>query len=62
MSPAAIEDRTDDLAVDPWRHLGEQGWARLLDLLGRPTRLIVQGRGVQLGRASCRERGLGGGW
>jgi hypothetical protein len=42
----AIEDRTDDLAVDPWRHLGEQGCARLLDLLGRPTRLIVQGRGV----------------
>jgi hypothetical protein len=43
---AAIEDRTDDLAMDPWRHLGEQGCARLLDLLGRPTRLIVQGRGV----------------
>jgi hypothetical protein len=43
---AAIEDRTDDLAMDPWRHLGEQGSARLLDLLGRPTRLIVQGRGV----------------
>jgi hypothetical protein len=43
---AAIEDRTDDLAMDPWRHLGEQGCARLLDLLGRPTRLTVQGRGV----------------
>ncbi|HEY4789930.1 MAG TPA: hypothetical protein VIJ05_01160, partial [Actinomycetes bacterium] len=43
---AAIEDRTDDLAMDPWRHLGEQGCARLLDLLGRPTRLIVEGRGV----------------
>jgi hypothetical protein len=43
---AAVEDRTDDLAMAPWRHLGAEGCARLLDLLARPTRLIVQGRGV----------------
>jgi hypothetical protein len=30
----------------PWRHLGEAGCARLLDLLGRPTRMVVQGGGV----------------
>jgi hypothetical protein len=43
---AGLEQRTDDLAMAPWRHLGGQGCARLLDLLGHPTRLIVQGRGV----------------
>jgi hypothetical protein len=43
---AGIEQRTDDLAMAPWRHLGDQGCARLLDLLQHPTRMIVQGRGV----------------
>jgi hypothetical protein len=42
----AREHRTDDLAMAPWRHLGEDGCARLLDLLGRPVRVIVEGGGV----------------
>ena len=43
---AALERRTDDLAMAPWRHLGDQGCARLLDLLDRPTRLVVEAGGV----------------
>jgi helix-turn-helix protein len=43
---AALERRTDELAMAPWRHLGDEGCARLLELLGPPTRAIVQGHGV----------------
>ena len=43
---AALEHRTDDLAMAPWRHLGDDGCARLLDLLDRPTRLVVEAGGV----------------
>jgi hypothetical protein len=42
----AHERRTDDLAMAPWRHLGDDGCARLLGLLDRPVRLVVEGGGV----------------
>jgi hypothetical protein len=42
----ARERRTDDLAMPPWRHLGPDRCARLLDLLGRPVRLVVDGGGI----------------
>jgi hypothetical protein len=42
----ACERRTDDLAMPPWRHLGPEGCARLLDLLGPPVRLVVDGGGI----------------
>jgi hypothetical protein len=40
------EGRTDDLAMAPWRQLGEAGCARLLKLLDQPVRLVVEGGGV----------------
>jgi helix-turn-helix protein len=40
------EGRTDDLSMPPWRRLGEGGCVRLLELLDRPVRLVVQGGGV----------------
>jgi hypothetical protein len=42
----ARERRTDDLAMPPWRRLGPGGCARLLDLLGPPVRLVVDGGGI----------------
>jgi len=42
----ARERRTDDLAMPPWRQLGPDGCARLLDLLDRPVRLVVEGGGI----------------
>jgi hypothetical protein len=42
----ARERRTDDLSMPPWRHLGPAGCARLLDLLGPPVRLVVDGGGI----------------
>jgi hypothetical protein len=42
----ARERRTDDLAMPPWRHLGPDRCARLLDLLDRPVRLVVDGGGI----------------
>jgi hypothetical protein len=43
---ATLERHTDELAMPPWRHLGPEASARLLDLLDRPTRLIVDADGV----------------
>ncbi|HEV2918465.1 MAG TPA: hypothetical protein VG673_04370, partial [Actinomycetota bacterium] len=43
---ATLEQHTDDLAMAPWRHLGDQGCARLLELLDRPMRLVVEAGGV----------------
>ena len=43
---AALEQRTDDLAMAPWHHLGPEASARLLALLDHPTRLIVDAGGV----------------
>jgi helix-turn-helix protein len=43
---AARERRTDDLAMPPWRQLGPDGCARLLELLDRPVRLVVEGGGI----------------
>jgi hypothetical protein len=40
------ERRTDELATAPWRRLGPDGCARLLALLDRPVRLVVEGGGV----------------
>jgi helix-turn-helix protein len=42
----ALEQRTDELAMAPWRQLGGDGCARLLELLDRPARLVVKGGGV----------------
>jgi hypothetical protein len=42
----AREQRTDDLAMPPWHRLGGEACARLLDLLDRPVRLVVEGGGV----------------
>ena len=42
----ARERRTDDLAMPPWRHLGPDRCTRLLDLLGPPVRLVVDGGGI----------------
>jgi hypothetical protein len=42
----ARERRTDDLAMAPWRQLGEEGCGRLLKLLEEPVRLVVEGDGV----------------
>ena len=43
---ATLERHTDELAMPPWRHLGPEASARLLDLLDRPARLIVDADGV----------------
>jgi hypothetical protein len=40
------EQRTDDLAMPPWRQLGEEGCVRLLKLLDQPVRLVVENGGV----------------
>jgi hypothetical protein len=42
----AREQRTDELAMGPWHHLGPGACARLLELLDRPVRLVVEGGGV----------------
>ena len=42
----ARERRTDDLAMPPWRQLGPDGCARLLELLDQPVRLVVEGDGI----------------
>jgi hypothetical protein len=42
----ARERRTDELAMAPWRRLGEEGCGRLLELLGEPVRLVIEGGGV----------------
>jgi hypothetical protein len=42
----ARERRTDDLAMPPWRLLGPAACDRLLDLLGPPVRLVVDGGGI----------------
>ena len=40
------EQRTDELSMGPWRQLGEEGCARLLQLLDEPVRLVIEGGGV----------------
>jgi hypothetical protein len=42
----AREQRTDDLAMAPWRQLGQEGCGRLLELLDQPVRLVIEGGGV----------------
>jgi hypothetical protein len=42
----ARERRTDDLAMPPWRQLGEEDCARLLKLLDTPIRSVVEHGGV----------------
>ena len=43
-----IEDRTDVLALPPWEHLGEQGCARLRDLVRPLSTAIVGAGGVRI--------------
>jgi hypothetical protein len=42
----AREQRTDDLAMAPWRQVGADGCARLLELLDQPIRLVIEHGGV----------------
>jgi hypothetical protein len=42
---AAVEARTDELAMAPWRHLGLDGCQRLAELLAGPRARIVDGGG-----------------
>ena len=42
----ARERRTDELAMGPWRRLGEEACGRLLELLDEPVRLVIAGGGV----------------
>jgi hypothetical protein len=41
-----IEDRTDVLALAPWQHLGEDGCARLRELVRPLSKAIVDGGGL----------------
>jgi helix-turn-helix protein len=41
-----VEDRTDELAAEPWRHLGLEGTARLAELMTPFARTIVEREGV----------------
>jgi hypothetical protein len=41
-----VEDRTDELAVAPWRSIGAEKSERLLTLLEGPVRLVLDGGGV----------------
>lgn len=41
-----VEDRTDVLALPPWQHLGEQGCARLRELVRPLSKAIVDGGGL----------------
>lgn len=43
---AWVEDRTDELALAPWRALDETERERLLSLLEPPARRVVEGGGV----------------
>jgi hypothetical protein len=43
---AWVEERTDALALAPWRSLGEADAERLLELLDQPVRDVVDGGGV----------------
>lgn len=43
---AWVEERTDELALAPWRSLGEAASERLLELLEEPVRAVVGGGGV----------------
>jgi hypothetical protein len=43
-----VEDRTDELAAEPWRRLGPEGTARLDELLRPFARTIVERGGVPL--------------
>jgi hypothetical protein len=40
------ERRTDELAMAPWRQLGDTACGRLLELLDQPVRAVVEGGGV----------------
>lgn len=41
-----IEDRTDELALPPWEHLGEDGCARLRELVRPLSKTVVEGGGL----------------
>jgi hypothetical protein len=41
-----VEDRTDDLALPPWQHLGEEGCARLRELVRPLSKAIADAGGL----------------
>lgn len=41
-----VERRTDELAMAPWRHIGDDGCRRLRELLIEPVRAVKEGGGV----------------
>ncbi|HEX2296578.1 MAG TPA: hypothetical protein VHN37_14895 [Actinomycetota bacterium] len=41
-----VEERTDELAIEPWRAAGEAAALKALELLAEPVRAIVDGGGV----------------
>jgi hypothetical protein len=41
-----IEDRTDELALPAWERLGEEGCARLRELVRPLSKAIVDGGGL----------------
>lgn len=44
----AVEDRTDQLALPPWHHLGEEKYARLLQLVEPLSIRIVEQGGIPI--------------
>ncbi len=43
-----VEDRTDVLALPPWKHLGEQGCSRLRQLVRPLSQAVLDGGGVRI--------------
>ena len=43
-----VEDRTDVLALPPWEHLGEDGCARLRELVRPLSKAVLDGGGVKV--------------
>lgn len=46
-----VEDRTDELALPAWEHLGEEGCARLRELVSPLSKAIVDGGGLPISLA-----------
>ena len=45
-----VEDLTDELALPPWEHLGEEGCGRLRELVSPLSKAVVDGGGFPLSR------------
>ena len=44
-----VEDRTDVLALPAWEALGEQGCARLRELVRPLSAAVIEGGGLRIG-------------